>query len=248
MRKPQLDILFEDEHLLALNKQPDLLTLPDRFNAKLPNLRTMLTDEYGDIFVVHRLDKQTSGVILFAKDAETHRELSVQFQTRNVRKLYHAIVGGVLERDEMEIDIPIEADPVRKGLMRPSVHGKPSLTIINVLKRFRMATLLSCELVTGRTHQIRVHCATIGHPLLVDADYGTSDGFYVSSIKRRYNLARHTEERPLMSRLTLHSAHLELVHPFTQEPLVFEAPYPKDFNATLQVLEKYCSVSETYRR
>lgn len=248
MKQPQLDILFEDDHLLALNKQPDLLTLPDRFDARLPNLRTMLTERYGEIFIVHRLDKQTSGAILFAKDAETHRSLSVQFQTRNVRKLYHAIVGGVLERDEMEIDIPIEPDPARKGLMRPSVHGKKSLTIITVVKRFRMATLLSCELVTGRTHQIRVHCATIGHPLLVDADYGTSDGFYVSSIKRRYNLARNTEERPLISRLTLHSARLEFTHPFTQETLALEAPYPKDFSATLRVLDKYCSVSETYRR
>src|SRR5690606_14333465 len=146
MKKPQLDILFEDEHLLALNKQPEMLTLPDRFDARLPNLRTMLTEEYGDIFVVHRLDKQTSGAILFAKDAETHRALNEQFQTRNVHKVYHAIVGGVLERDEMEIDIPIEPDPVRKGLMRPSIHGKASLTLVRVMTRFRMATLLSCEL------------------------------------------------------------------------------------------------------
>lgn len=246
MKRPQLDVLFEDEHLLALNKPAELLTLPDRFDATLPNLRSLLVEKYGDIFVVHRLDKQTSGVILFAKNSEAHRELSQQFQTRSVRKLYHALVAGVVDRTEMEIDIPVEPDPARKGLMRPSVHGKESLTIMRVLKRFRMATLVECELVTGRTHQIRVHCATIGHPLLVDADYGTSDAFFVSSVKRRYNLAKDTEEQPLMARLTLHSAHLECTHPYTNEPIVLDAPYPKDLRATVQVLEKYCTASGMY--
>lgn len=246
MKKIQLDILFEDEHVLVLNKPAELLTLPDRFNAKLPNLRTLLAEKYGDIFVVHRLDKQTSGVILFAKNSEAHRVLNQQFQTRTVRKMYHALVAGVVERSEMEIDIPIEPDPARKGLMRPSVHGKESLTIMRVLKKFRMATLVECELVTGRTHQIRVHCATLGYPLLVDADYGTSDAFLVSSVKRRYNLAKDTEEQPLIARLTLHSAHLECEHPFSHERMVFDAPYPKDLRATVQVLEKYCTASGAY--
>lgn len=246
MKKVQLDVLVEDDHILALNKPPELLTLPDRFDARIPNLRSLLVEKYGEIFVVHRLDKQTSGVILFAKTSEAHRVLSKQFQTRSVRKLYNALVAGVVERDEMEIDIPVEPDPARKGLMRPSVHGKESLTIIRVKKRFRMATLIECELVTGRTHQIRVHCATIGHPLFVDADYGTNDAFLVSSVKRRYNLAKDTDEQPLMARLTLHSARLECTHPFSQEPMVIEAPYPKDMRATIQVLEKYCTASGAY--
>lgn len=247
MKTLQPEVLFEDDSLIVLNKPPELLTLPDRFDATLPNLRSMLKERYGDIFVVHRLDRQTSGAILFAKDSETHKNLNDQFQSRDVRKIYHALLSGVLDRDDMEIDIPIEHDPVRKGLMRPSVHGKPSLTLVRVKQRFRMATLVECLLVTGRTHQIRVHCATVGHPLLVDPDYGGSDGFYVSSVKRRYNLAKHTEERPLIGRLTLHSHSLEFTHPTSGEVLKLEAPYPKDFSAALRVLEKYASAPRAAR-
>ncbi len=247
MKAIQPEILFEDEHLLVLNKPPELLTLPDRFDATLPNLRTMMKERYGDIFIVHRLDKQTSGAILFAKDSDTHKNLNTQFQSREVRKIYHAIIAGVLDRDDMEIDIPIEPDPVRKGLMRPSVHGKASLTLVRVKQRFRMATLLECLLVTGRTHQIRVHCATIGHPLLVDPDYGGTNGFMLSTIKRKFNLAKDTDERPLIARLTLHSHSLEFTHPVSGERIKLEAAYPKDFSATLRVLEKYASTPSVAR-
>ncbi len=232
-------VLFEDEHVLVLNKEAGTLTIPDRYDQELANLKSMLKARYGDIFVVHRLDRDTSGAILFAKTAEAHKTLNRQFQQRTVGKIYHAILAGVVQQDEIPIDIPLMPHPKIKGLMAPSVRGKESLTIVRPLQRFRMATLAECDMRSGRQHQIRVHCAAIGHPLLVDAEYGRSEGFMLSSIKRRYNLAKNTEERPLIARNTLHSYRLEFTHPFTGETLRFEAAYPKDFRATLQVLAKY---------
>lgn len=233
------DILHEDEHIIVLAKPSGLLTLPDRFNTTLPNLRTMLAEKYGEIFVVHRIDRDTSGVMMFCKTAEAHKIMSEQFETRSVRKIYHAVAQGRFEQDELPIDIPLQADPQRAGLMAPSVRGKESLTQVRVLKRFRLATLIECELVTGRQHQIRVHCAAIGHPLLVDADYSENTEFMLSSVKRKYNVGKNQEEKPLISRTTLHAFSLEFTHPATQEIMRFEAPYPKDFKALLQTLEKY---------
>lgn len=239
------DILFEDDQIIVLAKPAGLLTLPDRFNQALPNLRTMLVERYGTIFVVHRIDRETSGVMMFCKTPEAHKIMSEQFETRSVRKIYHAIVQGRFEQDELAIDIPLHADPSRPGLMSPSVRGKESLTKVRVLKRFRMATLLECELITGRQHQIRVHCAAVGHPLLVDKDYGGLDEFMLSSVKRKYNVGKHEEEKPLMSRTTLHAFSMEFTHPATQERMSFEAPYLKDFKALLQTLDKYASYKFT---
>lgn len=244
-RAAKPDILFEDDHIVALAKPAGLLTLPDRFNTALPNLRTMLAEQYGEIFIVHRIDRETSGVMLACKTAEAHKTMSTQFETRAVRKIYHAVAEGRFDEDTLKIDIPLLADPQRPGLVAPSVRGKESLTEVRVLKRFRLATLLECELVTGRQHQIRVHCAAVGHPLLVDADYGENTEFMLSSVKRKYNVGKNQEEKPLMSRTTLHAFSIEFQHPHTQAPMRIEAPYPKDFKALLQALEKYSPYRST---
>ncbi|MFW5701930.1 MAG: pseudouridine synthase, partial [Bacteroidota bacterium] len=132
----------------------------------------------------------------------------------------------------------------KKGAMMPSVRGKESLTIIRVLERYRGATLLECELKTGRQHQIRVHCSAIGHPLIIDPLYGNNDAFYVSSVKRRFNLKKGTEERPLMKRVSLHSYSIGFTHPMTGEHTESIAEYPKDYKALTQVLGKYASAGE----
>lgn len=237
--KNTLEILFEDDQVVVVNKPAGLLTLPDRYLPDIPNLRSMLLDRFGDIFTVHRLDRDTGGVLVFAKNAEAHKSLNDQFEHREVRKIYHALVSGIVEQDELAIDIPIEPDLARKGLMRPSARGKESLTLVKVLKRFRGFTLLECDLRTGRQHQIRVHCSAIGHPLVVDPQYGGGDKFLVSSIKRRFNLQKFEEEKPLIDRLTLQSVSLEFSHPISGEKIIASAPYPKDFRAIIQVLEKY---------
>ncbi|MDZ4745379.1 MAG: RluA family pseudouridine synthase [bacterium] len=240
-KNPLLDVVHEDEFIVVVNKSAGLLAIPDRFDATLPSVRSLVMERYEAAFIVHRLDRDTTGLMVVARTAEAHKHLNDQFQNHRVNKLYHAIVGGVVDKDEVPIDIPITQDVKRKGLMKPSARGKEAHTVLRTLERFRVATLVECRLITGRQHQIRVHCAAIGFPLLVDPDYGKNADFKLSAIKRKFHLAKDTEERPIMSRLTLHAAQLGFVHPGTLAPVLYTAEYPKDFAATLQVLRKYAA-------
>jgi len=248
MPKHDLEKLYEDDDILVLNKPAGLLTIPDRFQARLPNLRDILKEEYGIIFVVHRLDRETSGAIIFAKHAEAHKLLNDQFEHHTVKKIYHAVVSGIVSQDEMAIDIPLAPDPVKKGLVRPSARGKEALTTIRVMERYRIATLLECNLHTGRQHQIRVHCAAVGYPLLIDEFYGNAGEFMLSSIKKKYNLAKHTDEKPIIQRLTLHAFSLTFMHPVTEEEISIVAPYPKDFRALLNTLGKYAAYKSSFKK
>ncbi|MBN9399676.1 MAG: RluA family pseudouridine synthase ['Candidatus Kapabacteria' thiocyanatum] len=241
MKRDLLDVIHEDEAVVVVNKSPGLLAIPDRFDKSLPDVRSLVLERYGEAFIVHRIDRDTSGLMVVARTAEAHKALNEQFEHQQVRKLYHAILSGVLDRDEIPIDIPLSPDPRRKGLMKPSARGKEAHTVVRSLERFRLATLAECRLITGRQHQIRVHCAAIGFPLLVDKDYGKSSEFLLSAIKRKYNLARNAEERPIIARHTLHAYELTLRHPSTGDSVSWQAPYPKDFAATLQVLRKYAA-------
>ena len=241
-------IIFEDDSVVAVNKPAGLLTLPDRYRRELPNVRAILEAHYGSIFTVHRLDTDTSGILLFARDAEAHRNLSMQFEQHTPEKVYQAVVAGIVEQDEFEIDIPLAPDERKPGLTRPSARGKESLTVVNVVERYRMASYVECRPKTGRHHQIRAHLAAVGHPLLVDPDYGRLAEFMLSTIKRRYKVSKGATERPLIARTTLHAASLTVAHPVTGEPLSIIAPLPKDISAVLQVLRKYASYVpiETY--
>jgi len=241
-----VDILFEDNDIVVVSKPAGMLTIPDRYNYELPNLKSYLKNLYGEIFVVHRLDKDTSGVMVFAKNAEAHRDLSIQFEEMRVKKVYHCIVAGIVAKNEMEIDIPLMKDPSTPGKTIPSVRGKDSMTFIKVIRKFKNATLIKCLLVTGRHHQIRAHCAAIGHPLLVDPLYGNASEFKLSQIKRRVNLKKGTEELPIIKRITMHSKELGFVHPLTNEEVFFESEYPKDLSALVQILSKYSSLENIF--
>lgn len=243
-KNENIEIIYEDNDILVVSKPAGMLSIPDRYDRDLPNLKDYFTQKYGNIFVVHRLDKDTSGIMVFAKNAEAHRDLSMQFEDLLVKKVYHCVVSGVVSKDEMEIDIPLMSDPRTPGKTIPSVRGKDSFTIIKVLNRFRNSTLIKCLLVTGRHHQIRAHCSAIGHPLLIDPIYGNASEFKLSSIKRRMNLKKNTDERPLISRITMHAKELAFKHPHTKEDMSFETDYPKDFAALLQVLNKYSSFND----
>ena len=237
-------IIYEDENIVVINKPAGLLTVEDRYDKSLPDLTGLLHNKYENVMTVHRLDKDTSGVILFAKDAETHRKLNEQFQERKPEKIYHAVVDGIFPENEMDIDIPLMPNPGNKPGMIPSARGKKSLTKVTVLERFKNATLLECKLVTGRHHQLRAHVSAVGHSLLVDPLYGKSKGFYLSSVKRHYNLGRDKEERPIISRITMHSRKLTVYHPGKNEDMTFEAEYPKDFAVLLKQLRKWAPVPE----
>ena len=241
-----INIIYQDEDIIVLAKPSGVLTIPDRFNKNEPCLYKLLKIEFPDIFVVHRLDKDTSGVIIFAKNAEAHKFINQQFQEHTITKIYHAIVSGIVNKDEMDIDIPIIPHPAKKGLSKPSARGKESLSKVKILERFRLATLVEVNLVTGRHHQLRVHCASVGHPLLVDVDYGSSSEFFLSTIKRRFNLKKDDVEKPIISRITMHAHSIAFIHPSSKEKVCFKTEYPKDIQALIKVLRKYSSMPSYY--
>jgi RluA family pseudouridine synthase len=235
MHKPT--ILFENESFVIIDKPAGLLSIPDR-EGREPSLKSILRERYGAIFVVHRLDRDTSGVIVFAKDETTHRHLSGIFEGREVEKIYQGIVSGALPQQQGSIDQPIMEHPGKPGVMVINRRGKAALTDYQVLEQLPLFSLIQFRIHTGRTHQIRVHMQSLGHPILCDDTYGDGRPVLLSSIKRNYKLSRaEEEERPILSRLALHSQSLR----FTDAAGIahhFEAPLPKDMRALLQQLRK----------
>ena len=236
MIKP--DILFENDAFIVLNKPAGVLSIPDR-EGKEASLKIALREKYGNIFVVHRLDRDTSGAILFAKDEATHKYFSKIFEERAVEKIYQGIVQGTPPELKGTIDLPIAEHPAKPGLMTINRHGKASLTDYEVIESVGPYSLLQFNLHTGRTHQIRVHMQALGHPITCDDLYGDGLPIFLSKIKRNYKLSKaEEEERPILSRLALHSY---LLHFLDADGTAhtFEAPLPKDMRAFLQQLKKW---------
>jgi RluA family pseudouridine synthase len=193
------------------------------------------------IRVVHRLDKETSGVMLFAKHTAAQRHLSHQFQNNTIEKEYLAVVLGRPSQPEGEIDAPIgphPASPKRMSVFKKG--GRPARTLWKIEQPFRRYTLLRVFPKTGKTHQIRVHLTHLGLPLAVDPLYGSNqaNAIFLSQFKRSYRLKRGEEERPLINRLTLHAHRLSFEHP-NGERMTLIADIPKDLRATLNMLSKY---------
>jgi 23S rRNA pseudouridine1911/1915/1917 synthase len=231
------DIIFENEQLIVLNKPAGLLSIPDREGKEI-SLKVLLIEKYGRIFTVHRLDRDTSGIIVFAKDEETHRYLSEAFETRTVEKYYLGLVAGSLTVKSKTIEAAIMENPAKKGTMIIHAKGKPSITDYEVVEDFGKLSLVQFRIHTGRTHQIRVHMKNEGHPIVVDELYGDPAGLKLSSYKKNYHLSRkEEEEKPILGRLGLHAWKLVLPLP-GGEKLSLEAPIPKDIKALLQQLTK----------
>lgn len=230
-------IIFENDDLIAFNKPSGLLSIPDR-EGKETSLKKQLQERYGDIFTVHRLDKDTSGLIIFARNAEAHRFLSLQFESRSTVKIYTGLVLGVPDPPVGQMDGRIAPHSVKPGLMVINRRGKEALTEYEVQENFGMYSLVQFRIHTGRTHQIRIHCKNMGHPIVCDPLYGDGKPVYLSSFKSKFKLSRNVEEeRPLMGRLALHASRLTITLPSGEEKQ-FIAELPKDFRATLQQLEK----------
>jgi 23S rRNA pseudouridine1911/1915/1917 synthase len=235
-----LDIIFEDEDMIVINKPAGLLSIPDRFGKDV-SVKSLLQEKFGAIFTVHRLDQQTSGLIIFAKHAEAHKQLSELFEGRTIIKKYFGLVNGrpaqegVVEESMME-------HPIRKGYMMIHAKGKESKTSYEVVKYFKQFALVSFQIHTGRTHQIRVHAKHIGHPIVSDDLYGDGEKLKLSSIKKKnFKLAKvEEEERPLMGRQALHAASVQFE--YKGKELLLEAPLPKDLTATLKQLDKWNSI------
>lgn len=225
-------ILWEDKDFFVLNKPPFLSTLQDRNDPV--NLLGIAKQYSSDAQACHRLDKDTSGAIAFAKNPEAYRHLSMQFEHREVSKIYHAVVDGIQNFKDELVDAPILKmdDGIAKISKR---EGKPAQTYFTSLRSYRFHTLVECRPVTGRMHQIRVHLAFLKAPITGDEQYGGKP-FFLSSVKRGFNLKKATEEQPLINRMALHAYALEFTN-LTGEKVRVEAPYPKDMQALIRQLE-----------
>lgn len=238
--KVQPIIIYEDEDIVVVNKPPFFLTIPDRYAPDKKNLYAWLNEQYGKVFIVHRLDKETSGIVLFAKNETAHKNLSRQFQERSVSKIYRTLVDGVMHLDSETIDKPIAMHKNGKRML-VSRSGKASVTQYQVVKKYKKFTLVDAQILTGRMHQIRIHFESIGYPLAVDSTYGKREGLFLSEIKgRKYISGKFSdEERPLISRVILHAMKLTFTHPSTDEQMEFQADLPKDFAAVVKQLDKW---------
>ncbi len=238
MRNVPIEVLYVDEDMLVVNKPSGIAVIPERFNTEKNSLQNLLEEEYGRLFIVHRIDRGTSGALCFARNEAAHKNISLQFQEHRVKKYYLAIVTGRLKERSGTVDAPIGESNSRKGSMVISKHGKDAISHYELVEEFKHASVVKVEIETGRTHQVRVHLAYIGNPLLVDELYGPAPAFYFSSIKRGY---KHTdeEERPTIARLTLHASELSIKHPVSGEVKTFTAPLPKDLETVLKLLRKY---------
>jgi 23S rRNA pseudouridine1911/1915/1917 synthase len=253
-QKLALNIVYEDNDLLVIDKPAGLLVIPDRWDAAKPTVVKLaraylntqaaatgtIVAEPPRIWVVHRLDRDTSGVLILAKSDRVHAALSQQFERGKVLKTYLALVSGQGIQDKGVIRLPIGPHPQRPGMMAIQRHrGKSALTRYTVVERFRGFTLLDVRPRTGRSHQIRVHMQATGHPLAIDPLYGCSEPLLLSALKPSYRPKAGVEEHPLMARLTLHAQALELIHPTHGETHTWVAPLPKDFAAVLRNLRRY---------
>jgi RluA family pseudouridine synthase len=229
------NILFEDEDFFLVNKPPFISTLEDRHEKS--NLLAFARAYSSDAQVCHRLDKETSGVLAIAKNPAAYRHLSMQFEHRQVGKVYHAIVDGLHDFDAVLVDAPIlKQDDGRVKISRK--EGKSAQTYFSSIRSYRHHTLVECRPVTGRMHQIRVHLASQGASITGDEMYGGKP-FLLSAIKKRgFNLKKDTEEQTFMKRMALHAFSLEF-DDLAGKKKKIEAPYPKDMQALIRQLEMH---------
>ena len=242
MKKNKLyNILTIDEAIVAVNKEARLAVLSGR--GRTENLLDMLTANPAlggtKPLMVHRIDADTSGVILFARTPEAQKAIAEQFRRRTVLKEYLALVRGTPLNESGSVDMPIGNDPNDKlKMVIRGLEPKKCRTKWVVGERYAGVTLLKVYPVTGRRHQIRVHLKAMGYPLAVDPLYG-GEKLLLSEFKRHYQVGKFQEERPLMDRLTLHANQLTFEHPLSGERVTLEAGLPKDFRSTLEALEKW---------
>ena len=236
MKSPKLRfeelVLWQDDNFVVVNKPPFISTLQDRIEKV--NLLAIAREHIADAQVCHRLDKDTSGALAIARNPEAYRHLSMQFEHRQVTKIYHAIVDGIHHFDNILVDEPIlkQDDGIAKISRR---EGKPAQTWFTSLKSYRNNTLVECRPITGRMHQIRVHLALLEAPITGDVTYGGKP-FFLSAIKRGFNLKKLTDEQPLMKRMALHAFSLEFEDLSGVRQKII-APYPKDIQALIRQLE-----------
>ncbi|MBI4617002.1 MAG: RluA family pseudouridine synthase, partial [Planctomycetes bacterium] len=233
---------WEDEHLLVVDKPAGLAVHPGAGRPAGTLVHGLLArgaaggEDPLRPGIVHRLDRDTSGVILFAKEDEAHVGLARQFEKREVEKTYLAIVKGQPGMDEFEVNLPLGTHPKNrlKIAVRPE-GGSPARTRFRVLERYRRFSLVEASPATGRTHQIRVHLQAFGNPVAADPLYSGASEIFPSDVR---GVRQREGEEPIATRTQLHAARIEFVHPMTGEELAIDAPLPADMKRLLGALER----------
>ncbi|WND03243.1 RluA family pseudouridine synthase [Temperatibacter marinus] len=207
--EPFLDILYQDDDLLFLNKPSGLLTVPGKNEDMKDCLESRVQAQFSAATIIHRLDMETSGVLVMARHKDAHRAVSRQFEMRQTEKYYEAVVWGVLPQDTGEVDEPLICDWPNRPLQKICYdHGKKAVTNYTVLDRTETTTRVTLNPITGRSHQLRVHMLHLGHPILGDRLYASGEAYTASP------------------RLALHANSLKITHPETSESLDISAPIP----------------------
>ncbi len=235
-----IDILYEDEHLIVINKRAGIVVhpAPGHYSGTLVNALLYYCPDIGNINgeirpgIVHRLDKETSGTLVVAKNSVIHEKLSMQFKSRTIKKEYLALVHGEMKSDSGSIILPIGRHPVhRKRMSTKSRKGREAETLWEVRERFKNATFIKVNLKTGRTHQIRVHCAAINHPVIGDPVYCTRK---VGSV-----FLNKLDLKKKVTRQMLHAWRLKIFHPTLQKEMAFESPIPQDMEECIKALRDF---------
>ncbi len=240
---PDYTVLYNDDDIVVLNKRSGLLIASDRYDEDATRLDIEAEKEFGKLFAVHRIDKDTSGCVIYAKTPEAHRSLSMQFEERKVEKIYHALVYGhpLWETKHVDLKLLVDGD-ARHRTVPNDRYGKTAVTDFKNLGVCGPFTWIEARPHTGRTHQIRVHLQSNGISIVCDPLYsGNQHPVKLSDIKRNYK-GDTDNERPLLSRLALHAFKLTVTHPKTGEQITFTAPYPKDMDATRKQLKSIFGV------
>lgn len=236
--------IFCDDDILVLNKRSGLLVAADRYDVDAMRLDKEAEKEFGHLFAVHRIDKDTSGLVVYARNAESHKHICEQFEQRVVKKTYHCLVHGRPSWETLRIDAPLLVDgDARHRTIVNRRSGKSAVTDFYFIGACGSYSWIKACPKTGRTHQIRVHLSNAGYSIVCDPLYsGNQRAIYLSEIKRRWN-GDEFEERPLLNRLALHAYKIAFNHPRTNERLEFIAPYPRDLEAVRKQFEKIFKVT-----
>lgn len=230
-------VVFENEDYVLINKPPFLSSLPERTGDKSLSILKLAKEHYEDIQLCHRLDKETSGVLIMAKNSDAYRNVALQFEHREIKKEYHAVVNGVHNLDSISVFLPIAPLKDKTAVKIDRTGGKIAETIFFTDKVYQNHTLLKCFPVTGRMHQIRVHLMCLNAPIVCDPTYN-GDYIYLSTIKKKFNLKMETDELPLMKRVALHARKITFKG-LKGDLIEAEAPYPKDFEVLVKQLDKF---------
>ncbi len=236
---PDYQVIYNDDSILVVNKKSGYLTASDRHDSDAPRLDLSLENEFGKLFAVHRIDKDASGIVIYAKNPQAQEALSTQFDSKEITKIYHCLVNGHPYWKDLHVDLKLLADgDFRHRTVTNKKFGKPSITDFTNLGSCGPYSWIQAVPLTDRTHQIRAHLQANDVTIVCDPLYsGNQKPVRLSDIKRNYN-GDTEEERPLLNRLALHAYSLTITHPVSGEKMTFTADYPKDLDAVRKQLAK----------